>query len=596
MSIRRSMVAALAAFSLLVAGLASSATALATEALEAPAKPTVTGITGTTATLHGELNPGAGAAESEYHFLYTPGTAATACEGAAAPEPAGIGVGNHHAVAPQEITGLAPNTEYAFCLQAFNATPETLSSLVNTFTTLAVKASVGSQGASSVAPFEANLEAVVNPNNDETTTEFKYATNEALTENVETAAGPTINGGEQGTNAEVAGLTPATVYYFTMIAKNSAGKTEGTPVASFTTPAAEAPIVEGETSSNVTSESATVEGQVNPNNQETTYELEYGSGATPFASPTKIAGPGPFPRAISGNQPVSFSLSGLTPGTVYSYRFVATNKNGEKTTGAGQTFHAQDGPDAVIGASSFLAQNSAIVAGTVDPEGTVTTYHFVYGTTAAYGLSTGVVNVGSEFAELPETERLGELQPGTTYHYAIVASNIYGTVTSADGTFTTAPPTPPTASTGGASGVGHESATISGTVEPDGLSTSYEFQLGTEAGVYSTEGQGGVSGAGAQEVSAGLGYLAPGVTYHYRIVATNADGTSYGQDQTFTTAGYPNPLSVPVNPPVITVASTTPTTETKTTTKPPAKKPAKKPKKKKKGKKGKKGKGKKKKK
>ena len=586
MSIRRSMVAALAAFSLLVAGLASSATALATETLEAPAKPTVTGITGTTATLHGELNPGAGAAASEYHFLYTPGTAATACEGAAAPEPAGIGAGNHHAVAPQEITGLAPNTEYAFCLQAFNAIPETLSSAVNTFKTEAVAPSVSFQGASSVAPFEARLEAVVNPNNDETTTEYKYATNEALTENAVTVAGPEINGGEQGTGEEVAGLTAGTTYYFTVIAKNSAGETEGTPVATFTTPAVEAPIVEGETSSNVTASSATVEGQVNPNNQETTYELEYGSGATPFASPTKVAGPEPFPRAILGNQPVSFSLSGLQAETVYSYRIVATNKNGEKTTGPGQTFHTQAGPHAVVGASSFLAQNSAIVSGTVNPEGTVTTYHFVYGTTAAYGLSTGVVNVGSEFAELPESERLGELQPGTTYHYAIVASNIYGTTTSADRTFTTAPPTPPTASTGGASGVGHESATVSGTVEPNGLSTSYEFQLGTEAGVYSTEGQGGVGGSGAQEVSAGLGSLAPGVTYHYRIVATNVDGTSYGQDQTFTTAGYPNPLSVPVSPPLITgVPTTIPTTETKTTTKPPAKKPAKKPKKHKKKKK-----------
>jgi hypothetical protein len=32
--------------------------------------------------------------------------------------------------------------------------------------------------------------------------------------------------------------------------------------------------------------------------------------------------------------------------------------------------------------------------------------------------------------------------------------------------------------------------------------------------------------------------LQPGTTYHYRVVATNVDGTTYGEDQTFTTPGY----------------------------------------------------------
>ena len=36
--------------------------------------------------------------------------------------------------------------------------------------------------------------------------------------------------------------------------------------------------------------------------------------------------------------------------------------------------------------------------------------------------------------------------------------------------------------------------------------------------------------------SASLSGLQPGITYHYRLTATNASGTTNGSDQTFTTA------------------------------------------------------------
>lgn len=42
--------------------------------------------------------------------------------------------------------------------------------------------------------------------------------------------------------------------------------------------------------------------------------------------------------------------------------------------------------------------------------------------------------------------------------------------------------------------------------------------------------------------------LQPATTYHYRLVAVNEDGTTYGPDQTFTTRGYP--LSVVQTNPV----------------------------------------------
>ncbi len=575
MRLHRTMIAALAALCLLGAAFLSSSAALGAEALETPATAAATGVTATTATLNGELNPGAGAAESEYRFLFGPGTECTG--GRFAPEPPGVASGNHQAVST-EVTGLQPSTEYAFCLEA-SVPAEALTSPVATFTTSGLAPAVDSESTSGVTPFDAVLEAQVNPNNQETTYSFEYATNEALTgaTTVPVPPGVLAGFGDQTASADIGGgLTSATTYYYKVIAANATGTTEGS-VQSFTTLTAEAPIVEGESASGITSTSATLEGQVNPNYQETTYALEYGTGAEPFNAPTTVPGAGPL--SGFGNQPVSFPLSGLTPNTVYSYRVVATNATGT-THGTGQTFHTPAQPAVLTGGSSGITRRNAALAGSVNPLGAATKYHFVYGTTAAYGASTLPVSAGEGFGEVAASASLEELQPGTTYHYALVATNAYGTVTGADRTFTTSPPTPPLASTGAASGVGHQSVTLSGSVDPDGLSTSYEFQLGTEAGVYYAESFGILSGSGAQAVTLEMHYLAPGVTYHYRLVATNQDGVSYGADQTFATEGYPNPFAAPAATlPVLSVPALAP--ESKVTSKPPAKKPVKKHKKKK---------------
>lgn len=146
----------------------------------------------------------------------------------------------------------------------------------------------------------------------------------------------------------------------------------------------------------------------------------------------------------------------------------------------------------------------------------------------------------------------GGLQPHTTYHFALEASNASGEAKGPDHEFTTASSTPPGVATGAASGVGERDATISGTVNSSGLQTTYGFEIGTEAGAYGVATGLGSVGAGLTEnVVLGLQNLQAGVTYHYRVLATNADGTSYGQDQSFTTLGVPALLTVPTSPPLL---------------------------------------------
>jgi hypothetical protein len=98
----------------------------------------------------------------------------------------------------------------------------------------------------------------------------------------------------------------------------------------------------------------------------------------------------------------------------------------------------------------------------------------------------------------------------------------------------------PTVSTSSASGIGRTSATLHGTVDPHGLATTFTFQYGTTAayGAQTASASAG-SGTSTVNVSAKITGLTPATTYHYRVVATNADGTSAGGDRTFRTANPP---------------------------------------------------------
>ena len=98
---------------------------------------------------------------------------------------------------------------------------------------------------------------------------------------------------------------------------------------------------------------------------------------------------------------------------------------------------------------------------------------------------------------------------------------------------------PPRVSTGGA--------------DPEGLPTTYRFEYGTSS-AYGSSWPGiqvfAGSGSTAQGMAVTVPNLQPGTTYHYRLAASNEDGTSYGADATFTTPGYP--VSVVHEAPVLT--------------------------------------------
>jgi hypothetical protein len=94
----------------------------------------------------------------------------------------------------------------------------------------------------------------------------------------------------------------------------------------------------------------------------------------------------------------------------------------------------------------------------------------------------------------------------------------------------------PAATTGAATAVGPTTATLNATVFPNQDKTSYHFEYGTTTAYGArTPDAGPVNGNAGKAVAATITGLAPSTTYHFRVVATNASGTAFGADLTFTT-------------------------------------------------------------
>jgi hypothetical protein len=100
--------------------------------------------------------------------------------------------------------------------------------------------------------------------------------------------------------------------------------------------------------------------------------------------------------------------------------------------------------------------------------------------------------------------------------------------------------TPPKATTAAASAVTQSSAKLNGTVNPNGTAATYRFNYGPTAN-YGSQTTPATTGSGTKPVNVTrtLTGLASGTTYHYRLVASNSNGTSNGLDRTFKTPGPP---------------------------------------------------------
>ncbi|MFH1231029.1 MAG: hypothetical protein V1709_05975 [Planctomycetota bacterium] len=131
----------------------------------------------------------------------------------------------------------------------------------------------------------------------------------------------------------------------------------------------------------------------------------------------------------------------------------------------------------------------------------------------------------------------GTLSYGITYYWRIDSRNSIGTTTGNVWSFTTQT-LPPTCTTNSATNVITDTATLNGTVNPNGANvTSCYFDYGTSEsyGISVTVVSLPGSGTIPVSVTANVSSLSISTTYNFRVVATNAKGTTNGNNRTFTT-------------------------------------------------------------
>jgi hypothetical protein len=151
------------------------------------------------------------------------------------------------------------------------------------------------------------------------------------------------------------------------------------------------------------------------------------------------------------NDPITGSVGACPSG----YRYICVAGVGyDGPTGIGSISGAVvqgapgiGGPSVAWGSASTYAKSvgtdSVTLTGGVYPNGLDTSYHWDYGTSTSYGSQTSDVDVGAGQAPVPMTTTIGNLTPGATYHYRLVASNSAGTVAGYDYAVTVTPATPP---------------------------------------------------------------------------------------------------------------------------------------------------------
>ncbi len=348
---------------------------------------------------------------------------------------------------------------------------------------------------------------------------------------------------EEAQSYKFRGMDPEQPYTVTV---NNGKKTRSITGTTLSVTGPEPPIVVTGSASSITQTSGTLNGTVNPNGGNvSSCDVEYNESPTSVGASTKSCG---SPGSGSSPEPVSVSVTGLTPNATYYFRVDASNAQGT-SEGDWEPFTTlPDPPTVVTGSASAIAQTSATLNGTVNPNGReVSECKLEYGASAFYELTKSyessapcTPSPGSGSRPVAVSASITGLPPNTEYHFRISATNAGGTSEGSDQTLRTLVEAakPPGVETKAATGVAQTSATLNATVNPNGGEVSEcRFEYGTTA-AYGTGAPCSYwpgSGSTPVSVSAPIAGLAPNTEYHFRISATNAGGTSYGAIQAFTT-------------------------------------------------------------
>jgi PQQ-like domain len=270
----------------------------------------------------------------------------------------------------------------------------------------------------------------------------------------------------------------------------------------------------------------------------------YDAAGTADCSTTKgVTTCAPLWSAVSGfigggspavvNGVVYINVSGN--GTIYAYTpGQALTATSTRLSGGGQSGASISVPEgtAVSDTASVSGTNASTATGTV-------TYSVYSDSGCTTAVSTGTAQSITTPGTLPASSPVALSDPGTYYWQASYSGDSANAPSvSACGSEVEIVRSPPSVVTGVASSVTPNSLTLNATVNPNGTEVSdCHFEYGTTTLYGSSAPCTTLPGSGnsAVAVAAPVGSLASNTTYHFRIVAANPGGTSYGVDETFAT-------------------------------------------------------------
>jgi hypothetical protein len=486
-----------------------------------------TGIDDTSASLPGTINPNG--ASTGYYFQYglSPDDLSQLTQLAEG------GSGTTSEDVGATLSGLTPGTTYYY--ELVGTANGSYDGGVQSFTTTGTKPATATTTAATVTgDTAATLNGILNPAGVDTSYKFIYGFSAGALKKSTTVT----DGGDgislEDVNAALSNLTPGTTYYYEVIGTANNTDYDG-GVQNFTTSGTKPiPLVSTTPATAIGVTGGTLNGTINPDGVDTTYEFIYGLSPSALNQSTAVTDGG----SGTSTEDVSAPLSSLAPGTIYYYELVGA-ANDTAYDGSVQMMTTKPPPKQVVntGAATAITDSAAALNGTINPDGLAVSYQFAWGTSPAALVHVTTSTAGpTGTSSVPVSAALSGLAPGNTYYYALEATAAGHTVIGAVVSFKTLPPPAAGVTAGKASSLSSKAATLHGTVIPRGFAAQYYFQWGkTNKYGHTTRAAHTASSAGSVSATAKLTGLKPNTKYHYRLVVIGPGGTVDSADRTFTT-------------------------------------------------------------
>ncbi len=494
--------------------------------------------------------------------------------------------GNANTNVNATISNLTPNSTYHYEAVGYGAGGY-ISGGDMSFTTIALAPTVWGVGVTEISGNSATLKGFVNANNSVSSVSFEYGLTDSYGSTIDAIPSTVSDYSDHYVTAPITGLDLNTTYHYRIISTNSAGTSIGDDL-TFTTlatlyciPGYSTGCVEYDMGLtyfelNTISQSIACEGTPSYYHDFTSastdlamngvYSVTVQAGGSysvnfsvwvdfnqnnVFDGASELVGQGYCDGGSSSTFQVTLPGSVLPGSTrlriLSSYNYYSISDPcgyyyyGNCSDFTVNIIDALTPPTVTTLAATGVTAAEAVLNGNINANDNTTQVVFNYGPDTGYGSSIpGVPGTVTGNSNTDVSAAIGALMPNSTYHFNVAGFGPGGYTAGDDMTFTT-DLIPPTVTSFDVSGLGGTSAILNGEVNANNSTSGVSFEYGLDD-TYGTTVDGSpseVSGLYNQSETAYITGLDLNTTYHYRIVATNAAGTAYGEDKVFTTTSSP---------------------------------------------------------